>query len=190
MKNREELQKEFDRIVEKIKNEKFIMNGEKVLDTFKYELELLRDEKIPASIKYHHTDTDGLLRHTIEVCNVLETFEPDDILLLAAGLLHDIGKVYDYEIVKEDGKAIYERGSLVFSKKNDKYINHSQYTYAKLLTIDKHLANLVGCHMGKLEWGAVFDLDDFLRDNTHYTKKPFYLLHFADMISAKLLLGE
>ena len=190
MMNREELQKEFDRIVDKIKTSGLPI-AEKAIETFEYELKLLRDEKIPASTKYHHTDNDGLLRHTIEVCHILEIFEPDRPRLLLAGLLHDIGKVYDYTVRKDlDGNVLFEDGNLVFVKNDNKNINHSQYAYAKLRTIEEYLADLIGCHMGKKEWGAVFDLDDLLESEYYHYKKPFYLLHFADMISAKQLLGE
>ena len=189
--NREELQKEFDSIVDKIKNDELCITGKRALDAFKYELKILRDEKIPASIKYHHTDGDGLLKHTIEVCHILEMFEPDNTYLLTAGLLHDIGKIYDYTITKDlDGNLVSEDCNCLFSKESDKNINHSQYAYAKLLVIDEFLADLIGCHMGKKEWGAVFDLDVLLNTKKDYIEKPFYLLHFADMISAKLLLGE
>lgn len=189
--NRQELQKEFDRIVDKIKNGGSD-NCKKALDTFEHELYLLRNKEFPASIKHHHTDNDGLLRHTIEVCHILEMFEPNFTYLLTAGLLHDIGKVYDYVATTDLNENVVfadDGSNYLFSKDSERNINHSQYAYAILSQIDEFVADLVGCHMGKVEFGAVFDLDDLLSKKRKFNDKMFYLLHFADMVSSKLLLG-
>ncbi len=63
--------------------------------------------KAPASKSYHHSEPGGLLSHSLEVAqNVLEMTqinEPDmprelQELGFVAGLLHDIGKTYTYDI--------------------------------------------------------------------------------------------
>lgn len=168
--NRKELQKEFDRIISIIESDE---KYKRVINDFGFELIELRNNEKPASVKHHHNGTSGLLEHTIEVCKILEymtdMYNLDKILLLTAGLLHDIGKLDEYAI--SCAKPI---------KTDNGNINHTQYVYSIL----RHngyspLANIIGTHMGKKEWGAIKDIDD-----TVY--KYNWALHLADMISAKL----
>lgn len=168
--SKELLQKEFDRITSIIQSDNNLYG---VLEVFKYELFELRDGEKPASIKHHHSGNYGLLEHTIEVCNILEyvanIYDLDKTLLLAAGLLHDLGKLDEYDISGE--KKI---------KINNGNINHTQYVYSIL----KHsgyynLADIIGTHMGRTEWGAIKDIESKIC-------KSNWALHLADMISAKL----
>lgn len=168
--NREELQKEFDRIISIIKSDDKYFRA---ITDFKLELIELRESKKPASIKHHHSGNYGLLEHTIEVCKILEyiadMYNLNKTLLLTAGLLHDIGKLDEYGI--SGGKKI---------KIDNGNINHTQY----VCSILKHngypyLAAIIGTHMGKTEWGAIKDIEN-------ETNKNSWALHLADMISAKL----
>lgn len=168
--DREELQKEFDRFKSIIETNEYIS---KLLIEFKDELWDLRNGENPASIKHHHNNKYGLLRHTIEVCQILEKlsdmYDLNKSYLLLAGLLHDLGKLYEYKI--ENKKWV---------KCNTENINHSQYIYSVL----KHkkedsLAKTIGTHMGKKEWGAIRDVED-TRDTYDWA------LYLADMISAKV----
>lgn len=168
--DREKLQKEFDRIVSIIQLDD---DGFGALQIFVSELKVLREGKSPASVKHHHNGDYGLLEHTIEVCEILEhmadNYNLDKKFLLTAGLLHDIGKLYEYD--RSGGKLI---------KIDNGNINHTQYVYSIL----KHngycnLANIIGTHMGRREWGAIRDVEDT-------ESKYNWALHLADMISAKL----
>lgn len=169
--SKEELQKEFDRITSIIRANNDLYG---VLIAFRYELNELRESKKPASIKHHHSGNYGLLEHTIEVCEILEyiadMYNLNKVLLLAAGLLHDIGKLNEYEDISAGTKIKIDNGN----------INHTQYVYSIL----KHrgyynLANIIETHMGKIEWGAIKDIEN-------ETCKSNWALYLADMMSAKL----
>lgn len=63
-----------------------------------------RFAECPGSKQLHHAHLGGLLHHTLGVLRILEAVcrvhtELDRDLLIAAGLLHDIGKVEELEIV-------------------------------------------------------------------------------------------
>lgn len=168
--DREEIQKEFDRIISIIKSDE---KYERAINDFEFELQELRNNRKPASVKHHHNGDYGLLEHTIEVCKILEymadMYNLDKILLLTAGLLHDIGKLDEYAI--SCNKPI---------KIDNGNINHTQYVYSILRHNGySHLASIIGTHMGKKEWGAIKDIDDT-------AVKHNWALHLADMMSAKL----
>lgn len=170
MMNREELQKEFDRIISIIKSDDKYF---KAIMVFELDLKCLREDKKPASAKHHHNGDYGLLEHTIEVCKILEyisdIYNLNKILLLTAGLLHDIGKLDEYSI--KEGKSI---------KIDNGNINHTQYVCSILRHNGyPYLATIIGTHMGKTEWGAIKDIEN-------ETNKNSWALHLADMISAKL----
>jgi len=56
----------------------------------------------PAAKTWHHNYVGGLLEHSIAVANICDfishTYPVDRDLLVAGGLLHDIGKVYEYNV--------------------------------------------------------------------------------------------
>ena len=58
--------------------------------------------KCPGSLSHHHKGDGGLLRHTIEVCEIgLNIIESLDLKVnrdyyIASALLHDIGKCWEY----------------------------------------------------------------------------------------------
>ena len=68
--------------------------------------------QLPAGVKFHHSFNGGLLIHTLEVCavavsmtNIMNSFSvakdyystPDSDLVITGALLHDLGKVREYE---------------------------------------------------------------------------------------------
>lgn len=168
--SKEELQREFDRITSIIQSDENLYG---ILGAFKYELNELRESKKPASIKHHHSGNYGLLEHTIEVCKILEymagMYNLNKVLLLTAGLLHDLGKLDEYGISGEKKMKI-DNGN----------INHTQYVYSILRHRGYYnLANIIGTHMGKIEWGAIKNIED-------ETCKSNWALHLADMMSTKL----
>jgi len=58
--------------------------------------------KAPAAKNWHHNYIGGLLEHTVsvtEICNFVSNMYPvDKDVLLTGAILHDIGKVYEYNI--------------------------------------------------------------------------------------------
>ena len=59
--------------------------------------------KTPAGKTIHHSCIGGLLEHTLAVCEICETVAKrfksiNRDLLLAAAILHDVGKVYEYSV--------------------------------------------------------------------------------------------
>lgn len=59
--------------------------------------------RTPGSLGHHHAYEGGLLVHTLEVCDLALTASnhhpnADRTWLLTAALLHDVGKVYDYQV--------------------------------------------------------------------------------------------
>jgi len=71
--------------------------------------------KAPASISHHHAWEGGLLRHTREVMDVVSPIASrlsplDRDLVLAACLLHDVGKAFEYNY---SGRWLSHRGQLL-----------------------------------------------------------------------------
>ena len=125
----------------------------------------------PASIKHHHAYNCGLRDHTYEVMKICENIadimaftkdEKDNLLFLA--LIHDLGKMDEYEYDCSNGKWF----------KTD-FGNHIEYGYYKIYDHGNIDAKRLAAHHGRKEWGALFEPFD----------KISWALHLADMISAK-----
>lgn len=93
--NIEEMEKEFRKTIDEIKN-KFL---KKLLLKFFNDNEFMeRFRKWPGGVKYHHACTGGLMEHTLEVvrlcktvCDIHKTMDKD--LTITGAILHDIGKI-------------------------------------------------------------------------------------------------
>ena len=134
----------------------------------------------PAGISMHHNFVGGLLVHTVECLEFAELnmshfscdINKDDIY--AATALHDLGKLFEYNIDLETGSITY-----VDTFKTD-YISHSQFGYCLCLTNGfKKVARMIAAHHGRADWGAIIDLGE--RD----IEPELYLLHPIDNLSAK-----
>lgn len=69
-----------------------LLGDEKIVELFK---------KVPAAKGFHHVYLGGLLEHTLSVVRLLETAsshypELNHDLLITGGILHDIGKIYEF----------------------------------------------------------------------------------------------
>ena len=135
----------------------------------------------PAAKKVHHAYLGGLAVHTLKVLKLLTSVA--DIykslhfdLLLTSGLLHDIGKVYEYIYTKK--LDISTRGKMLghliigyemISKKLDTIPNFDKDLKLKLL-------HMILSHHGELEWGS--------------PKRPMFpealILHFIDNLDSKV----
>lgn len=71
----------------------------------------------PATTKYHHSFPGGLALHSIEVANILTTIAKtfgvniEEKVLIRLGLLHDISKVFYYELTSINKKVYSPDGT-------------------------------------------------------------------------------
>lgn len=172
-----EREESFNKIVEyanAIKDEKLQQFVTSLL--FEHEEEF---KVAPAAKLMHHNYIGGLLVHTLECLDIAKTtcamFKKIDLdKVYAACILHDFGKIFEYTINLETGFIDYDNN---FKKQ---WISHSQWGYSHCMTagfID--VAKMIATHHGRLEWGAIVDLNE--RD-----LEPLdYLVHHIDDLSAK-----
>lgn len=135
---------------------------------------------MPAAKVMHHNYIGGLMVHTLECLKYAEInmnlsvykFNRDHIL--AACILHDIGKIFEYTIDTESGIIDYDEN---FRKE---WISHSQYGFSICMTEGfKEIARMIAAHHGRSDWGAIIDLDQ--RD----LEPELYFIHLIDNLSAK-----
>ena len=134
----------------------------------------------PAAKLMHHNYVGGLLVHTLECLDfaniVCAKFEEkvDMDKVYAACILHDFGKIFEYVINEETGLIDYNN---TFKKE---WITHSQWGYANCMTQGfVEVAKMIATHHGRIEWGAIVDLNE--RD----LEPVDYLVHHIDDLSAK-----
>ena len=134
----------------------------------------------PAAKMMHHNYIGGLMVHMLECLRYAETnielsdykFNRDNIM--AACMLHDIGKIYEYTIDVENGTIDYDEN---FRKE---WLTHSQYGFSICMTNGfKEVAKMIAAHHGRSDWGAIIDLDQ--KD----LEPELYFIHIVDNLSAK-----
>lgn len=145
----------------------------------------------PAAKLMHHNYVGGLMIHTLECLKYAKAnmevsdykFNSDNIL--AACILHDIGKIFEYTVNTETGLIDYDEN---FKKE---WLTHSQYGFSICMTNGfKEVAKMIAAHHGRADWGAIIDLDQ--KD----LEPELYFIHLVDNMSAKFgkisvkMLGE
>lgn len=134
----------------------------------------------PAARLMHHNYLGGLLEHTFECLEFAKCIMPqlhkkvnsDDVY--AACILHDFGKIFEYKIDCTTGLIDYDED---FQKE---WITHSQWGFSICMTNGyKTVAKMIAAHHGRIEWGAIVDLNEKDLDPL------FYLIHHIDDLSAK-----
>ena len=134
----------------------------------------------PAAKAMHHNYKGGLLEHTVECLDILNSvldtvyqkINRDNAI--AATILHDFGKIYEYEFDNESGAIEYSEN---FRKD---WISHSQYGFSICMNKGfKEVAKMIAAHHGRADWGALIDLDQ--KD----LEPIYYLIHHIDDLSAK-----
>lgn len=172
---REIVYKELTSYFDKIQNEK--------LNKFLNEYFTEHKDKIkvsPAAKLMHHNYVGGLLVHTLECLKYAENnmdisdykFNRDNIL--AACILHDIGKIFEYTVNTETGLIDYDEN---FRKE---WLTHSQYGFTLCMSNGfKEVAKMIAAHHGRSDWGAIIDLDE--KD----LEPELYFIHLIDNMSAK-----
>ena len=135
---------------------------------------------MPAAKVMHHNYIGGLMVHTLECLKIAEKnmdmsdykFNRDNIL--AACILHDIGKIFEYTIDTESGIIDYDEH---FRKE---WISHSQYGFSLCMAEGfKEIARMIAAHHGRSDWGAIIDLGE--KD----LEPELYFIHLFDNLSAK-----
>ncbi len=147
----------------------------------KYFMEHADEIKIaPAAKVMHHNYIGGLMVHTLEVVYFaklnMEHFyyklKRDEVI--AACILHDIGKIFEYDVNLEDGIIEYNE---TFQKD---WISHTQYGYCLCMNAGfTNIAKMIAAHHGRTEWGAIIDLGDKAIEN------DLYFVNIVDNLSAK-----
>jgi 3'-5' exoribonuclease len=124
----------------------------------------------PAAKGFHHAYQGGLLEHSLEVADFcLSDYELlkqynyqhlDINLLLTAALVHDLGKIKEYEVSEiVDDKTFY-----VFTD-SGKMVGHlclsAMWVYSEMEnihnfpdTLKEKLSHILLSHHGRIEWGA------------------------------------
>ena len=161
--------------VKNFKNEKLKNFVLKILENNKEKIKVS-----PAAKQMHHNYIGGLVVHLSECVEYAQTILPkfrkklnyDEVI--GAAILHDIGKIFEYDINLESGLIEYNE-----QFKKD-WISHSQYAYSLCMQEGfLNIAKMIASHHGRADWGAMIDLGE--RD-----LEPFYyIIHHIDDLSAK-----
>ena len=174
-KERQEVYKELEAYISKIKDDK--------LRTFVADIYAENKEKMltaPGAKLMHHNYIGGLMVHILECLKYADVnmdaffqrVNHDDVY--AACLLHDIGKVFEYTVDLESGLIDYDEN---FRKE---WLTHSQYGFSLCMNAGfKKIARMIAAHHARAEWGAIIDLND--KD----LEPILYLVHHLDDLSAK-----
>mgnify|MGYP000319963346 FL=1 len=174
-KEREKVYSEIISYIDKIQEEKL---NSFVATYFTQHKDLIKI--MPAAKLMHHNYIGGLMVHILECLKFAETnmnisdykFNRDNII--AACILHDIGKIFEYTIDLETGLIDYDEN---FRKE---WLTHSQYGFSICMNNGfKEIARMIAAHHGRSDWGAIIDLDQ--KD----LESELYFIHIVDNLSAK-----
>ncbi len=136
---------------------------------------------LPAAINVHHVYRGGLLEHTLSVCklslDIAKNYKDvDREIILVGALLHDIGKIKEYEgnisyNVTDSGRLL---GHIILGLSMiDPYINKVKGLDEDLIL---HLKHIIASHHGEYEFGS---------PKRPKTKEAF-IVHVADNVDAKI----
>lgn len=173
-----ELEAEFDRVQKSLRDPHYSA----LIRLFRDDERLWsRYVQSPAATSVHHAYLRGLLEHTLNMCRVCEALaeiypDADRDLLLCGAILHDVGKVYEYESGPAFNKTVY--GELVGHLAIGDQLVVQLAARVEDMPREKvwHLRHLVLSHHGQLEFGSPV-LPKTLEG---------LLLHFADNVDAKV----
>lgn len=134
----------------------------------------------PAAKLMHHNYLGGLLEHSYECMKIAdkvvdmfpEKLNRDEVV--AASIIHDLGKIFEYDMNQDSGKIDYTEGFY------ETWISHSQWGFTTCMTAGfTRIAKMIAAHHGRSEWGSMIDLNQ--KDLEPYV----YALHHIDDLSAK-----
>ena len=172
---REETYKKLTGYIDTIKDD----NLRNFLNTY-FEEHKEKIKIMPAAKVMHHNYIGGLMVHTIECVQFAEknlelfALKISRDIAIAACILHDIGKIFEYTVDLETGLIDYNENF------RSEWLSHSQYGFSLcMMNGFKRIAKMIAAHHGRDEWGAIIDLDE--KD----LEPELYFLHFMDNLSAK-----
>jgi 3'-5' exoribonuclease len=154
----------------------------KLLDLFFAERDFLDSFRLaPAAKRVHHAYLGGLAVHTLSVLRLLDSISMvynymNNDLIFTAGILHDIGKIHEYDYKKSID--ISDRGRLL-----GHIVIGSEMVAEKITQIENfpddlkfRLLHMIISHHGEADWGS--------------PKPPSFpealVLHFADNLDSKM----
>ena len=175
---REEEYKALTEYIEKINDEKLKKFVSDIYTEYKEEILIA-----PAAKLMHHNYIGGLMVHIHECLRYAEQMfgmffqkvNRDEVFAaFIPGLLHDIGKIFEYTVDLESGLIDYDE---YFRKE---WISHSQYGFSICMNAGfKRVARMIAAHHARTDWGAIIDLSE--KD----IEPILYLVHHIDDLSAK-----
>lgn len=172
---RDELYNELITVAKEIKDEDLSKAILKEIEEYE---ELLKIA--PAAKNNHHNYVGGLLKHTLECVNIAKGIfkttpkQIDEDLILAACIMHDFGKIFEYKIDLESGFVEIDEEFI------KTWVSHTLYGFSWANQNGfKQLARVIAAHHGRKDWGAIIDLDE------KNIEPDLYLMHHIDDISAK-----
>jgi len=153
-KNPEEMFAELKKHVESVQN----LELKQILDAFFNDSEFVEKfKKSPAAMQKHHNWVCGLMEHTLNLINICldisKYHELDNDLLITGAILHDIGKLEEFETTTQI--KVTDKGNLLghitigiqnLTRKLDR-TNISEETKNKVV-------HMLISHHGKLEYGS------------------------------------
>ena len=153
-----------------------------LLDSFFDDAEFVRMLGLaPAAKKVHHAYLGGLAVHTLSVLRLIDSilsvysFLNAD-LLIAGGILHDVGKIYEYTYKKSID--VSDQGRLLGHIVIGSEMVAARIAGIKDFPVDlkSKLLHMILSHHGEVEWGS--------------PKPPLFpealVLHFIDNLDAKM----
>jgi 3'-5' exoribonuclease len=158
-------------------------NLQKLMESlFADELFLAQYANAPAARTVHHNYIGGLLEHSLEVANLCRHFAGlypalNRSLLLCGALLHDVGKIEEYDALSMSFE-LTTRGKLLghialgIEILEQRITSHTDFPAELKL----ELIHMILSHHGQKEWGS----PEVPRTFTAFA------LHYADLVSARL----
>lgn len=135
---------------------------------------------MPAAKLMHHNYLGGLLEHSYECMNIADKvvdmfpkkLNRDEVV--AASIIHDFGKIFEYTINRESGIIDYAEDFYTT------WISHSQWGFTTCMVNGfPRIAKMIAAHHGRTDWGSMIDLNE-------KNLEPYvYVLHHIDDLSAK-----
>ncbi len=149
----EEMFKELMRLVNSVKDEELKEFLKMVFRNLKEEF-----QRAPAAVKHHHAYMGGLLEHSLNVAKLVDCvskfYDVDRDIAIAGALLHDIGKIKEYE-VRPSGIEVTTEGELkghivIGIEMVRDFARKFKLSHQKLLELE----HIIISHHGELELGS------------------------------------
>lgn len=118
----------------------------------------------PAATSHHHNFVGGLLVHQLEahqwakliiraVKQIVPVRELDEVNILRACIVHDLGKYYEYDINADSGE-------ITFNKEwREKYSSHSVWGFGFFFQDYPEVARYIGSHHIVKDWDSIITPD-------------------------------